>query len=483
MLPLLIGLLVAVGPLLRGSWDFWAQALLFLAFLVGSAAWLAGRVAVGYVPLPDRRLALWSAALIFLAALSAALSPVPDAAWTGWRTLTLGLVLFPAITAVSKDERAAIDEALRFAAWILVILAFYQRYREGLPRPPSAFINQNVFAGTILMLLPLAAQKRDWFLSAGLLICLAWTRSVGAWLGLSAALILSRRQTGLVGYWAGAAAGFVCLVAIYAKLQSPEVLHRWAWWAAAARMAAERPWFGFGPGSFAYALTVHQPGGSELNAFYAHQHFLETAAELGVPYLLVWAAGLVQLLRRGGSHKRFGAVAILVQSLWDYALSIPANYWLFCYFAASSAPQTSRGVNVPMRRKAPVIAAVVACAVVGFGWVRTLWRADRLKAAADERFADGAPASEVHALLERSLALAPDAQAERLAAEMDLKRIVDGDLPGREGAREAAAHLERSVARNPFRPSSWSALERLYTQLGDADAARRTRARAAALGS
>lgn len=430
------------------------------------------------MPVPDRRISAWAGSLAFLAALSAAASPVPDAAWAAWRWIALGLAIFPALTVVSKDERVAVDEALRLAAWMLVLLAFYQHFREGLPRPPSAFMNQNVFAGSILLLLPLAVQKRDWFLATALVLCLWWTKSVGAWLGLAAALVLARRQGSVVAYWVGAAIGFVCLVAIYAKLQSPEVLHRWGWWSAAARMAAERPWFGFGPGAFPFAISAHQAPGAELSAYYAHQHFLETAAELGLPYAALWIAGLVHLMRRGGSHKRFGVGALLVQSFWDYPLSVPANFWLFCYFAASAAPQAAGGVNVPMRRKAPVVAAIAACACVAFGWVWTVWKADRLKAAAAERFADGGSAVEVHALLEKSLALAPDAQAERMAAEMDIKKIVDGHVDGRSGALEAARHLERAVARNPFRPSNWTALERLYSQLGDAEAARRTRERA-----
>ena len=110
-----------------------------------------------------------------------------------------------------------------------------------------------------------------------------WTHSVGAWLGLAAALVLHRRAVGSIAYWAGAAAGFAGLVAAYAKLQSPDVLHRWEWWAAAWRMAADAPWRGLGPGSFAYALPAYVEARPELNSIFAHQYFLETAAERGWP--------------------------------------------------------------------------------------------------------------------------------------------------------------------------------------------------------
>lgn len=478
MLAFLVGLLVAVGPLLRGGWDIWAQCLLFLCVAGGFGLWLSARIAVGYVPLPDSRTAAWAAGLALLAGLSALVSPVSASSVAQWRALVLGLCIFPAITAISKDERARIDDALRACAWVLVILAFYQHYREHIARPFSAFLNTNVFAGTVLMFLPVAWQKDDWFLTAGLFACLAWSHSVGAWLGLAGALILTRRSIGAAGYWIGVAIGFLCLVAIYAKLKSPDVYHRWEWWVAAARMAARRPWFGFGPGSYAYVMPSFQPPVADLSSMYAHQHFLETAAECGWPYLVLWAAGLLHFLRRGGSYKRFAALAVLIQSLWDYPLSIPANFWLFCYFVASAAPQTARGLNVRARGKAAAALAVLAATFVACRWDWKAWEADKLRAQATERFAAGAPDGEVQALLARSSRLADDSETERMEAEVDLKALRAAGDPAL--AHDAVRHLESSAKLNPYRPSTWAALERLYAQLGEASQAEAARAAAAA---
>ena len=471
MLPLLIGLLVAAGPLLRGAWDLWAQSLLYLLVVLGLALWAMGRLFVGYFPLPSRRGLAWSAALIAAAGAAACLSPVWAYAVPAWRALALGLWIFPAVAAVSKDQRSAVDEAIRASAWVLLLLAFYQHYHFRMERPPSTFPNQNVFAGTILLLLPLAVQKRDWVLAGGLLLALGWTRSVGAWLGLAGALVASRRSAGVFAYWIGAAVGFGCLVAIYGKLQTPEVLHRWFWWAAAARMALARPLLGFGPGSYAYVLPAYQTPGRDLSSLYAHQHFLETAAECGLPYLAAWVLGLVHCLRRGGAHKRFGALAILIQSLWDYSLSIPSNLWLLCYFAASSSSETSEGVNVPLRRKLPAAIAVAALALVlgRSAWRR--WEADRLTAQAVESYQAGRGPAAALALLDASARLGADPEAERLAAELELSRR---DL------RAAARHLERATALNPYRASNWTALEGIYRRLGDEEAARRKRREGAA---
>jgi hypothetical protein len=480
VLPGLIALLAAVGLLLNGSWDLWAQSALLLALIAGSAMWLWVRLIVGYLPLPSSRTLAWAAGLATLSGLSAYLGPLPSYAVPAWRALLPALWIFVAISAVSKDARSHIDEAIRAVAWVLILLAFYQRFHYGMERPFASLLNQNVFAGAILLLLPLAAQKRDWILSVGLLLCLWWTKSVGAWLGLACALALTRRA-GLAGLWAGGAVGFVCLVAIYGKIQSPEVLHRWEWWSAALGMAGDRPWLGFGPGTYAYLLSAYQDPGRQLASLFAHQYFLETAAQSGFPYVLLWGAGLIHWLRRGGPHKRCGALAVLVQSLWDYSLSIPAVLWLFSYFSASSIPESSRGVNVPARWKPPLCALVLAAAAAAAGAVSIQWRAERLRVSASALLLGqpGAGAEEeALRLLDRSFEAAPHPDAARLSAEIELRLARLEEEPAGAAGRllAAAERLERSAQLNPYRATTWLILEDVYRRMGRQDLARRARA-------
>ncbi len=469
MLALLVGLLVSVGPLLRGSWDPWAQSLFFCAVSLGTGLWLAGRVLIGYVPIPSRRRALWACGLAALALLSAVASPVSSSAVPSWRALALGLWIFPAVTVISKDDRALIDEAARAAAWVLALLAFYQHFHDHIARPAGALLNENVFAASILLFLPLAAAKRDWLLSAALLVCLWWCHSVGAWLGLAAALVLMRRSDGAVGYWTGLLIGACGLIAVCGKFRSPAAADRWGWWTAAARMAASRPWLGFGPGSFGSVAPGFQSESWGISTVFAHQHFLELAAECGLLYLALWLAGLAGFLRRGGAYKRFGALAVLIQSLWDFGLSIPAVFWLFCYFAASSAPEEARGINVSARAKLPLCAAALGGALLLAGWSWRLWRADVFKAQAAALLVAGDAGERSGALLARSLAIADDPEAERLAAEVELRR--GGDT--REGLLRATAHFIRAARLDPYRPSNWNALARVSLRLGDAASARR----------
>lgn len=473
MLAALIGLQAASGLLLRGAWDLWAQSAVLLALIAGLALWLAAGAARGRIPLPSKAPSLWAGALTVLSFASARFGPVPAYAVPAWAAAAAGLWLIPAATLLSNRERALVEECVRAAAWALVLLAFYQRF-HGQPRPPSALLNQNAFAGAILLLLPFAARRGDPLLVAALLLCLWWTRSVAAWLGLAAALVLHRKAVGAVAFWAGAAAGFAGLVAAYAKLQSPEVLHRWAWWAAAWRMSADAPWLGLGPGAFAYALPAYVGARPELNSLFAHQHFLETAAECGWPYLLLWLAGIAALLRRAPAGKRFGPVAALVHGLFDYALGVPAIFWLFCLSIAWALPESEEAAAVRGRRKIPALALTLVAAAAAAYWVGGNWAADRLRARV--LMADRLPPpDEALRALAASEELRPHPEAARARAQLELAAAgAAGDVPL---LQAAARDLERAVSLDPYRASNWTMLVDLYRRLGRADDAARARAR------
>lgn len=475
MLASLVGGQAAVGLLLRGAWDIWAQSAVLLVLIAGACLILCAAILRGRSPLPLRGPLAWAAGLTALSLFSALAGPVPAYSLPCWAAAGAGLLLFPAATLLSSEQRARAEGFIYAAAWALVLLAVYQR-RGGMPRPPSALLNANAFAGAILLLLPVAARRRDWALAAGLLVCLWWTRSVGAWLGLSAAVLLHRRGVGPAAFWAGAAVGAAGLVAAYAKLHSPEVLHRLEWWTAAWRMAASAPWLGLGPGSFAYALPAHVAARPELNSLYAHSHFLETAAEKGWPYLLVWAAGLASMLRRAAPSRRFGPVAALAHGVVDYPLSVPGVFWLFCLSTALCLPESEEGAAVRGSRKLPWTAFTLVLAWLAASWTLGNWRADRLRAQAVASLSSGGAPDAAESSLASSEALRPHPEAARLRAQLLLARAGQGD-PSLLAA--AASHLERAVSMDPYRASNWLILESIYSRLGRSADAAAVRARGA----
>ena len=458
MLAALVGVQLAAGLLLRGAWDLWAQSAVLLVLIAGLGLWISSCVVRGRIPLPSPGPARWAAALALLSFVSAYAGPVSVYSLPAWAASAAGLWLIPAATMLSAAERVRVEQVLRATAWILVLLAVHQRF-HGVERPPASLLNQNVFAGAALLLIPVAQRRRDFLLVAGLLLCLWWSRSVGAWLGLSVALILHRRSVGPVAFWAGALAGFVGLVAAYSKLQSPEVLHRLAWWSAAWRMAADAPWRGLGPGAFAYALPAYAAARPELSTLFAHQHFLETAAERGWPYLLLWLSGLGFLLRRADPSKRFGPVAALAHGLVDYPLSVPSVFWLFCLSVGWSLSESEEAAAVPAGRKVPALAAALVAAGLAAYWVAGNWSADRLRARA---FADSSLTPQnAERLLASSEQIRPHPESARARADI-LLASVDG--PGRlEGA---AAHLRRAVSMDPYRESNRVLLEDVERRLG-----------------
>ena len=110
-------------------------------------------------------------------------------------------------------------------------------------------------------------------------------------------------------------------------------------------LIAERPLLGVGPGMYEWRFRPYQtldPGGWWRHA---HNDYLETAAEWGIPMaLLFWTFVVWRLWRsikvffesrdswqQGMSLGCAGAIfSILVHSLVDFNLQIPANWIIFC---------------------------------------------------------------------------------------------------------------------------------------------------------
>ena len=190
---------------------------------------------------------------------------------------------------------------------------------------------------------------------------------------------------------------------------------------------------------------------------FAHQHFLETAAERGWPYALLWIAGLAALLKPAPASRRFGPVAALIHGFVDYALSVPGVFWLFCASTALAAPESGRSVNVPLRWRPVLCAAVLALSGAAGAGVWRGWSADRLRARAVYDIREGR-LDDAAGKLAASERLSPHPEAARLSAELVLAR--GGP------AAEAAAHLKRAIALDGYRASNRALLESVERSTG-----------------
>jgi O-antigen ligase/Flp pilus assembly protein TadD len=127
-------------------------------------------------------------------------------------------------------------------------------------------------------------------------------------------------------------------------------------WQDTLPMIYDRPLFGWGPGTFSVAFPAYQTEGfRQLFVNYAHNDYLELAADTGLLGLVIFLGGLLllyisclrKLAGRTGKgaayrqHVGIGALAacfaLLIHSVTDCNLQIPANLFLFVIAAGIAA--------------------------------------------------------------------------------------------------------------------------------------------------
>jgi Flp pilus assembly protein TadD len=160
-------------------------------------------------------------------------------------------------------------------------------------------------------------------------------------------------------------------------------------WRAAWEMAADRPWTGWGGGTFPLKFTQYlPPDASRELLLHAHNQYLHLAAENGFPVALLFlAAGLAGVavgwrrLRAGGEQPdlvRAAAVAAIAGHLLFMAFnaetaipSLAGTYWILLGLAVSGGDETRRERPAGGRRTALFAVAAATGAVVA-GMLRYL---------------------------------------------------------------------------------------------------------------
>jgi O-antigen ligase len=147
----------------------------------------------------------------------------------------------------------------------------------------------------------------------------------------------------------------------------PILEDRLAVWDETMDLIGVRPWLGTGYGTFGQAFQAVRPPTLAATFERAHNDYLETALELGLPAAALWLLTLgalvflVARIRRRGSRNHIyvqvalaAATAIGVHSLVDFPLQLPANaYLLACLLAlpfATDRDAYHRGRLLPTGR-------------------------------------------------------------------------------------------------------------------------------------
>ncbi len=226
------------------------------------------------------------------------------------------------------------------------------------------FIYHNNFAAFVELLLPLALvnalQNRHgtalYALVSGVLyasvvasgsragIILATAEMLAVMiLAVSRGLLPARRMFGtlaLIGVFAAllsAAAGWETL---RKKLEQPDpYVHRREMLFSAVEMGKERPWMGFGLGTFPTVYPAYAVFDLGLRVNHAHNDWAEWLAEGGVPFLLMLLSVAVWSIRPAlRSLWGLGVPAVFVHALVDYPMQrLGLAVWVFVMLGALAA--------------------------------------------------------------------------------------------------------------------------------------------------
>ena len=257
-------------------------------------------------------------------------------------------------------------------------------------RSSSTFGNPNHFAGYLVMTIPLVLGLFMWadtganrilFLGLAILlmVSLALSTSRGGWVSATAVLLFmgafrarairyNARKWMLAFFPAAVILALVVLESrsivldirsFFQASSDSSVLSRIAVWQGIFAMVADYPLLGVGPGNFSLIFTQYQPPMGRFRYLHAHNDYLHLVAELGLPLVPIMGWGMVRFYRAGIAKLRhpdrfvrritLGAMAavtgILVFSLADFNLHIPANALLFTVLVAltvSPAPGSEK---------------------------------------------------------------------------------------------------------------------------------------------
>ena len=265
------------------------------------------------------------------------------------------------------------------------IFVYVKKY--DLQEATGTYINRNHYAGLLEMIFPLSlavAFYELWKLRAKKRSEESNLHRIAFWLSIAvvlfAALVYSRSRMGIAASTVSVlimlalaltsnlyrktaiivcAAFLVLSVGVIAWIGAASVVERFrdagqeyaagdhtrmSIWRGTLTLIAEHPWFGTGFGTFPIAYTTVQTTFLDEFVNHAHNDYLELASDLGIPVALALTASLSWILVRTArtfrdanrSMDKFFAlgcvgsmVAILLHSLVDFNLYIPANALVF----------------------------------------------------------------------------------------------------------------------------------------------------------
>lgn len=478
MLVYVFACVLLLAPLLQTVFDLPLQLAFQQAVLLAFLAWCGFPYSRGESLLPvfgKRFWGLWAAAAFSMLALL--VSPFKGYIFNEWGNYAAGLLIFIVSSFLNKEERSKTDGALAAGAWLVFALVIAQIFilKNISQNPPLT--NFNALALYCLMVLPLALARKAWLLAAAMAALVVISQSAGGALaGFGAAGIYSagrwfrgRGGTGNKLFFAGMV---VSAAGVLYVLQAESMAGRLAWWHSAWHMFAARPVTGFGYASFTWAQAGFQAAGAfREHSIYAHNYYLEYMAENGLPAAAIWFAFLFYAVRARKGLVKYSVIAALLHSFVDFGLAVPANFWLFCYLAASPCedvpgqPAAPRwGGRLLPAKAVLLLILLLEGALLSLNFKSLAFEKARLRA--------------VSAALSRGRAAAQEQLRPYLAGRLfrgpALEYLGSLTIAGPANSDKdfsSAVYYEMALLENPYSSPAWRALERIYGAPGREGAA------------
>ncbi|RPI18903.1 MAG: O-antigen ligase family protein [Acidobacteriales bacterium] len=295
-----------------------------------------------------------------------------------WSTGLL-LAFFAAHALAEPGTRRAFLRALLYFGFGMSVLATTQYFTSqgkifwlfpsGYPDALGPFVYRNNYAAFIELLLPLAVleARRDRrhatlhavmasVMYASVIASASRAGSILVTLEIPATLLLAERcglvslrrlGTALVKIGALAAI-FISVVGLEALserfAQADPFVHRREILASSLAMARERPWLGFGLGTFEQAYPGFASFDIGLVVNHAHNDWAEWLAEGGAPFLLLLLSLAAWTLRPAlRSLWGIGLIAVFLHALVDYPMQrLGLAAWVFVLLGALAAEELDR---------------------------------------------------------------------------------------------------------------------------------------------
>ena len=274
----------------------------------------------------------------------------------------------------------------------------------------STFGNPNHYAGYLAMALPvclamfLTGLNKSRTIITGLItllisVAIVFALARGGWISsifgvafMGAALFLSSKRNPISRKVLLIVAGGLFLIGVVFLFSTPAVeeavtlkkapedanlQQRILVWRHTVQMISDYPLLGSGPGTYATIFTQYQPPGIGGRYYMAHNDYLHFVSETGLPVLVImgWLTIVVyrcglkklahpsRLVRASTLGALSGISAILLYSVSDFNLHIPANAVLFSVLAAIA-------VAPPPKFDAPFLTPNPAPQTTAFGRFR-----------------------------------------------------------------------------------------------------------------